>query len=140
MKIFMDYTSITNKQEKLIAGQTYHIYNKAIGYERLFVTDTDYFYFLKKMSRYLLPIAHVIAYCLIPNHFHLLVNLKDKDEVLPDLTDKIELNNYISRTFSNFFNSYTKSFNLIKHITGLAGCFFIRLSEYWLIMKTILFV
>ena len=107
------YFKTINKLEKLIPGNTYHIFNKAIGTDKLFLTPNDYYYFLQKLERYILPIADIISYCLIPNHFHLLVNLKEFDSLPTKLhkqyTDTPEL--YISQVFSNFFNSYSKSFN-----------------------------
>ena len=108
-----DYFKTTNKYERLIPGNTYHIFNKAIGSDKLFVSSEDYSYFLQKIDRYILPIADIISYCLIPNHFHLLVEIKEYD-LLPIKLSKqyIEAPDlYISQVFSNFFNSYTKSFN-----------------------------
>ncbi|MCW9707590.1 transposase [Aliifodinibius sp. 1BSP15-2V2] len=54
----------------------------------------------------------VWAYCLIPNHFHFLVQIKNKKELSnADLTGLQNLSGLISKKFSNFFNSYTKSVN-----------------------------
>jgi len=107
------YLKITNKLEKLTPGNTYHIFNKAIGSDKLFISPTDYYYFLQKLERYILPIADIISYCLMPNHFHLLVDIKEIDrlqiKIPKQYIDEPEL--YISQVFSNFFNSYSKSFN-----------------------------
>jgi len=116
----MDYSKTTNKLEKLTYGQTYHIYNKAISHEKLFITANDYFYFLKKLNRYILPTADIIAYCLIPNHFHLLVTIKEEEDIPSDLlkNNKEDTDKLISKSFSNFFNSYTKSFNIAHNRMG----------------------
>ncbi len=58
-------------------GETYHVYNKSVGGVLLFKSSNDYFYFLKKLERYILPIADIYAYCLIPNHFHFLLKIKN---------------------------------------------------------------
>jgi len=116
----MDYYKTANKLEKLNFGDTYHIYNKAISQEKLFIDGDDYFYFLKKLTRYILPIADIIAYCLVPNHFHLLVNIKEEENIPIRLLKrgKEDTPNLISKSFSNFFNSYTKSFNNTHHRMG----------------------
>jgi len=103
---------ITNRKETLVCGETYHVYNKAVGNEQLFKTDDDYQYFLEKLSRFILKIADIYVYCLIPNHFHLLIKIKEPNEIAAlAKIDEDNYSNYLSRTFSNFFNSYSKSYN-----------------------------
>ena len=101
-----------NKLEILVCGETYHIYNKAVGSELLFKTDTDYKYFLKKLDRFISPVANIYAYCLIPNHFHLLLKIKEPDEIaeLQKISED-QYSKHLSHVFGNFFNSYSKSFN-----------------------------
>ncbi len=99
----------TNKSELLLFGETYHIYNKAVGDELLFRTANDYYFFLKKLTRFILPVSNIYAYCLIPNHFHLLLKIKEVEEIDKPIDfndDKI-----LQKTFTNFFISYSKSFN-----------------------------
>ena len=106
-------TSNVNNLERLIPGNTYHIFNKAIGTDKLFINDKDYFYFLQKLDRFILPVADILSYCLIPNHFHLLIDFKEMDD-LPVKLQKHYIDNpdlFFSKVFSNFFNSYSKSFN-----------------------------
>jgi len=110
---------VTNKLEILVCGETYHIYNKAVGSELLFKTDTDYKHFLKKLARFILPIANLYAYCLIPNHFHLLLKIKETDEI-PELKkiNEDDYSRYLTHVFGNFFNSYSKSFNKMYNRNG----------------------
>jgi len=106
-------TNNVNKLERLIPGNTYHIFNKAIGTDKLFIGDKDYSFFLKKLDRFILPVADILSYCLIPNHFHLLIDFKEIEE-LPTKLQKQNTDNpdlLLSKVFSNFFNSYSKSFN-----------------------------
>ncbi len=109
-----------NREAKLAFGEFYHIYNKAIGSDKLFITDKDYSFFLKKLERFIFPIADIFAYCLIPNHFHLLIRIKSEDEVLKLLVLKKNIDPilYINQSFRNYFNSYTKSFNLAHNRMG----------------------
>jgi len=109
----------TDKLEVLVCGETYHVYNKAVGNELLFKTTIDYKYFLVKLERFILPVANVYTYCLIPNHFHLLLKIKDPDEI-PGL-QKIsgdDYSKYLDQVFGNFFNSYSKSFNKAHNRKG----------------------
>jgi putative transposase len=94
------------------SGQYYHIYNRGNNKENIFIEDKNYKYFLEKMKKYLLPIADVYAYCLLKNHFHVVLRIKDKDELPEKLKEKVHL------PFSNLFNSYAKSINTSYNRSG----------------------
>ena len=70
--------------EKLTPNCTYHIFNHANGFENIFTEDENYRFFLAKYQQYILPIAETYAYCLLPNHFHLVVRIRRK-EVLEEV-------------------------------------------------------
>ncbi|MCV9386367.1 hypothetical protein [Reichenbachiella ulvae] len=99
----------------------YHIYNHANGSENLFRSQENYRYFLQQWSKYIEPIAETYCYCLMPNHFHVLVRVRSEDEVLqffrlkqPALQGFGTLGGFsaiISRQFSHLFNSYTQAYN-----------------------------
>lgn len=102
-----------NKEEKLDLGKFYHLYNKALGKELLFRNQHDYFFFLSKLKRFIIPVAEVYTYCLIPNHFHLLIKTRLEEDFSERIkTRSSESNrNLFHQSFSNFFNSYSKSYN-----------------------------
>ncbi|OQW92278.1 MAG: hypothetical protein BWK79_15005 [Beggiatoa sp. IS2] len=100
----------------LIGGYYYHIYNRGNNGENLFVEERNYSYFLQLYTRYIFPIADTYAYCLMKNHFHLLVRLRPKD--LAGLEDLPGLNSDYSKSFSNLFNAYTKTINKTYQRTG----------------------
>jgi len=54
-------------------GQLYHIYNQGNNRQKLFFDRENYLFFLRKMRLHLLPYCDVLAYCLMPNHFHFMV-------------------------------------------------------------------
>ncbi len=96
----------------------YHLFNHANGNENLFITDDNYNFFLKRYTHYISPIANTFAYCLMPNHFHYLVQIKDEVTIrkhlgLENNISDPSLESSVSKQFSNLFNSYTKSFNVI---------------------------
>ena len=91
--------------EPLIHGKYYHIYNRGINSDTLFKEKRNYEYFLKLYDNHIEPIAETFAWCLMKNHFHLLIRIKNTDEI--NLNKKIEP----SQSFSNLFNAYTKAYN-----------------------------
>jgi len=81
----------------LRAGQYYHLYNRGNNRQPIFLERENCLYFLRQLRKYLVPaIIDVIAYCLMPNHYHFLVYLR---------TDNL------SRPMQRFSLSYTKALN-----------------------------
>lgn len=64
---------ITTRME---SGRFYHIYNRGNNRETLFKEQRNYSYFLKRYRYYLCPLVDTFAYCLLPNHFHLLIRVR----------------------------------------------------------------
>lgn len=91
--------------EILEPGVIYHFYNRGNNQENIFVEERNYNYFLLLMKKYIVPIADVYAYCLLKNHFHIALKIKDNDDLPEKYREKIHL------PFSNMFNTYSKSFN-----------------------------
>lgn len=74
---------MTNNQQAIIPGEFFHLYNRAVGDELLFQSDVDYDHWLDLLKQFLLPLCEIHAYCLLPNHYHLLVKIKeDADAVV----------------------------------------------------------
>jgi len=51
-------------------GNLHHVYNQGNDQQVIFYTDEDYCAFMKLTRRYVLPYTEIIAWCLMPNHFH----------------------------------------------------------------------
>lgn len=58
---------------KVRVNKTYHFYNQGNNSEPIFYQTSNYFYFLRKVRKYLLPQVNILGYCLMPNHFHFLI-------------------------------------------------------------------
>ena len=104
----------------LLHGGYYHVYNRGINRQNLFFQQRNYHHFLKLYAKHILPIADTFAYCLLPNHFHVLVRIKSVEE-LTNLTDTAGLSDLErppSKCFSNLFNAYTKAVNNAYQRTG----------------------
>ncbi|MDQ1098753.1 MULTISPECIES: transposase [Chryseobacterium] len=91
----------------------YHIFSHVNGKELIFREETNYQFFLKKLMQYILPIADIYAYCLMANHFHLLVRFKAVEGV--PIEDE---HAYLMKHFGNFLNSYAKAFNKMYERKG----------------------
>lgn len=80
------------------AGMYYHLYNRGAHRQPIFREETNYYFVLKRIKKYCkLFNLTMIAYCLMPNHYHFLVrqNGEDRAGLLPQ----------------RVFNSYTKAYN-----------------------------
>ena len=100
------------KQDIIEPGFVYHFYNRGNNKENIFIDERNYLYFLNLMKKYLLIISDVYGYCLLKNHFHILVRIKDYDR-LPE-----KYNVKVFQPISNMFNAYTKSINKIYKRSG----------------------
>ena len=58
----------------IIQDETYHIYNQGNNREQIFYEDADYLEYLNLFRKYVLPNCDVLAYCLMPDHFHFLIH------------------------------------------------------------------
>ncbi len=95
-------------------GRVYHVYNRSNGWELMFTNEDNYEFFLEKFSKYMIPVIQPICYCLMPNHFHFLIRVREMQEIEAMLDDKLaenQLNDEVVRRFSNFFNSYSRAYN-----------------------------
>ena len=55
----------------------YHIYNQGNNRQLIFFKPENYLFFLRKMRKYVLPYGDFLCYCLMPNHFHWLVYVRE---------------------------------------------------------------
>src|ERR671924_1824643 len=119
----------------LLFSTYYHIYNRGVNGEDIFVEERNYDLFLKLFEKHLIPVAYLFAYCLLRNHFHLSVRIKSEEEILEtrktlrvssvstrqarqvNSTNQEEGqsrkplgSHFASDQFSNFFNAYSKRF------------------------------
>ena len=105
------------RNQPLEPANIYHIYNRGIGKEKIFRNRDNYLFFLSKVTKYILPVCDVLAYCLLPDHFHFLIRVKTESELKAFAKEikkeHTELPVLVSEQFSNCFNSYSKSFNKV---------------------------
>jgi len=100
------------KQDVLELDAVYHIFNRGNNRENIFFEEKNYLYFLELVKKHILPIADIYAYCLLPNHFHILLKIKDEKEIHLKYREKPHL------PFSNLFNAYAKAINKLYSRRG----------------------
>ena len=66
-----------NYRKNFFPGEFFHIYNRAVGNEKMFFKNENYKYFIRKYHIQFKDIFDTYAYCLMNNHFHLLVKIKE---------------------------------------------------------------
>lgn len=77
-----------NKRTPFEADCMYHVYNHGNAGDLIFCEDKNYAFFLKRYRNYIPLIAHTYAYCLMPNHFHLMVKIKSRKELVEFFKNK----------------------------------------------------
>ncbi len=92
----------------------YHLYNRGVEKRNIFLDDRDYKVFLNLLANYLQPVPvtkskpkdkiknlaneiDLLLYCLMPNHFHLLVKQHTKDGIT-------KLIRRVCTTYTLYFN------------------------------------
>jgi hypothetical protein len=103
--------------EKLKAGNFYHIYNRGINSENIFFDAGDYGRFIFKIEKYLLDVLDFYAYCLMCNHFHSLVQVKE-NILLPKIGGNGFVEITATKQIGHMLNSYAQSFNHTCERTG----------------------
>jgi len=113
-----DKSGLASLQPEVI----YHIYNRGVNGETIFKEKRNYEYFINLYVRHIQPVVDTYAFCFLPNHFHLLGEVKD----LTGFQDEENLTGFQnlsglkapSQAFSNLFNAYAKSINKAYGRTG----------------------
>ena len=131
------------KTTPLEYGNFYHIYNRGINGCNLFRENENYEYFLHLYDKYISLVADTFAWVLMRNHFHLLVRIKEEDEILymptpeglkdtsgsvknlsescrpESVSESVSKKKYKpTNQFGHLFNAYTKAINKCYHRTG----------------------
>jgi REP element-mobilizing transposase RayT len=93
--------------EKIEPGHYYHIFNQGNNQEDVFKENMNYNYFLRLLEKHVVPVADIFSYCLLKNHFHLLIRTKELKE-----------ERQCSKAISNVCNAYAKAINKKYSRTG----------------------
>ncbi len=87
-------------------GGYYHLFNRSNDKQRLYRCHDNYIHFLSKYERMVSPFADTLAYCLMPTHYHFLIQVKTSDMIL------------LQRAIGKLQSSYTQNINRWYSRTG----------------------
>lgn len=122
-------------------GHIYHVYNQGNNRQNIFYNRENYLFFLEKMRTYLHPYADILAWCLMPNHFHWMLYINEielrSEEVrmvsegctlsetltAPDISESIIKDFPLkTRTLNDsigiLLRSYTRAINISQNLSG----------------------
>jgi putative transposase len=89
----------------LVEGYYYHVYNRVNHDKNLFYSYDNYVYYLDLFKKVDFSASgRMIAYCLMPNHYHYLIQILDAG--------------LFTKKMVFFFNKYLKSLNAARKETG----------------------
>lgn len=97
------------REVPFLPDQYYHFYNRGNNRQAVFFERDNYIYFLKGIKRYMLGKVEVIAYCLMPTHYHILVRVPQQQT--SEVLKTSEVSNAISNAMMRLGVSYTKAIN-----------------------------
>lgn len=120
-------------------GRFYHIFNRGNNYENIYLDQKDYRMFLELYDIYIDTVADTYAWCLLKNHFHVLLRIREEDEIGYLNADDARSRELVKKwkthfpsqpevnfskkpkpntQFQHLFSSYTKYFNKTHDRTG----------------------
>ena len=107
-------------------GHIYHIYNQGNNRQKIFFNRDNYQFFLKKIGEHILPFADILAWCLMPNHFHLMIYVVDSEGFTSSeaLTSRTESEDFtttdktLNDSIGVLLRYYTRAVNIQQKRTG----------------------
>lgn len=91
----------------IIPNKFYPIYNRGNNRQKIFFSRENYLYFLEKAKNHLIEHLEILAYSLMPNHFHFLAF--SKENISPDA---------FGNDLKIMLRSYTRAINKQEGRTG----------------------
>jgi len=98
-------------------GHIYHVYNRGNNKQIIFPDKTFYVRFLGKLRNECKPVCEILAWCLMPNHFHLLLfaNAASCEVVQQSSHGGVQV---LSKTLGKTLSSYAQYFQRRMNVTG----------------------
>ena len=102
--------------------EIYHIYNQGNDRRVIFSEDENYTFFLSKLRKRFAGIAEILAYCLMPNHFHLMAKptafgVEASKSSVPGVDRKLFISN-MSVAVQGLASGYAQSYNKMYGRSG----------------------
>ena len=103
---------------KFVENEIFHVYNRGNQKQPIFFNRGNYLYFLQKVRYHLFPICDVLAYCLMPNHFHFLIKTNEKTVAPVSTPNPLIKNTVFSKELGKMLSSYTRALQKQQGFTG----------------------
>ena len=130
---------------EFIKDELFHVYNRGNNRDKIFYSRRNYLFFLEKINTYILPYADIIAWCLMPNHFHLMLYINRVELNLPvgNLIDPLANNERVGvkqRTLNQSIGILLRSYtNAIQKQEGRTGALFQEQTKAVLLADSLTF-
>jgi len=96
-----------------MAGVHYHIYNRGNNRQSIFFQPENYFYFLRNVKKYIVPLAKVAVYCLMPTHYHILLRVEPKTSEFLENSEVSTISNAMMRLSVSYTKAINKRFSRV---------------------------
>jgi len=103
------------------SNHIYHVYNRGNNSQQIFFSRDNYLFFLRKLKDYVLPFADLLAWCLMPNHFHLMLYTKNIEiEISEQVTQTHQLTKKrsLNQSIAIILRSYVRAIQKQENVTG----------------------
>lgn len=100
----------------LTENNIYHVFNRGNNKQKIFFSAENYPYFLYKTEKYIKPVCDILAWCLMPNHFHFLIQANVNSVSV--IEDKHFKRQQFSQGVKQLLSWYTKAINKHEKRTG----------------------
>jgi REP element-mobilizing transposase RayT len=96
-------------------GNLYHVYNQGNNRQLIFNTNEDFLNFAGFTRKYLLPFTEIVAWCLMPNHFHFILSADERsNKIVRQGGNNIDIvTNGIRKLLSGYARVYNNKYHRI---------------------------
>ena len=98
-------------------GGIYNVFNQGNNRRKVFFKRENYLFFLKKIRQFVLPYADILAWCLMPNHFHLMIYYGASQGATSSRTLTFPAPTF-NHSLGIMLASYTRAINLQEKFSG----------------------
>ncbi|MGM0650361.1 MAG: transposase [Bacteroidota bacterium] len=114
-------------------GHLYHIYNQGNNRQKIFFERKNYLFFIEKIRTHILPFGDIFAYCLMPNHFQIMMAVNEVEMVFTrdvfrsatqsrapskNAPSKNEIQTNLNKEIGILLASYTRAINNQQESSG----------------------
>jgi REP element-mobilizing transposase RayT len=96
----------------------YHIYTQGNNRKKIFFSRRNYLFFYNKIRKHISPYCDILAYCLMPNHFHILI-MANKETLKTKVIGRNKTEkNVLSESIRVMLSSYSQAINKQEGFSG----------------------